>query len=141
MMRNQTLKSWRSAEPWLLGSMMLALVTLASIWLVRGPASTVLVDLIAIVLLIALLAARQIGIHGGWCGLRQGDDTSAHYREARCRQGQHGGARGEALPEQPQAQDDADDRIDDHEEGLGGCQRPDVQRRLHQEQGRHAAHG
>jgi hypothetical protein len=25
MMRNQTLKSWRSAEQWLLGSMMLAL--------------------------------------------------------------------------------------------------------------------
>jgi PAS domain S-box-containing protein len=69
MMRNQTLKSWRSAEPWLLGSMVLALLTLASIWLMRGPAPMVLVDLIAVVLLTALLVASLImtrlvgGIH------------------------------------------------------------------------------
>ena len=38
MMRNQTMKSWRSAEQWLLGSMVLALAMAAFIWLVLGPA-------------------------------------------------------------------------------------------------------
>jgi PAS domain S-box-containing protein len=60
MTRNQTVKLWRSAERWLLGSMVLALVTMAGIWLVLGPAPMALAYLIAIVLLIALLLASLI---------------------------------------------------------------------------------
>ena len=60
MMRNQTMKSWRSAEQWLLGSMVLALVAAACIWLVLGPAPTAPGDLLAIVLLIALLLVSLI---------------------------------------------------------------------------------
>jgi len=60
MMRNQTMKSWRSAEQWLLGSMVLALVAAACIWLVLGPAPTAAGDLLAIVLLIALLLVSLI---------------------------------------------------------------------------------
>ncbi|MEH2478548.1 PAS domain S-box-containing protein [Nitrobacteraceae bacterium AZCC 2146] len=63
MTRNQTVKLWRSAERWLLGSMVLALVTMAGIWLVLGPAPMALADLIAIVLLIALLLASLIMMH------------------------------------------------------------------------------
>ena len=60
MMRNQTMKSWRSAERWLLGSMVLALVAAACIWLVLGPAPTAPGYLLAIVLLIALLLVSLI---------------------------------------------------------------------------------
>jgi len=60
MMRNQTMKSWRSAEQWLLGSMVLALVAAACIWLVFGPAPTAPGDLLAIVLLVALLLVSMI---------------------------------------------------------------------------------
>ncbi len=60
MMRNQTMKSWRSAEQWLLGSMVLALVAAACIWLVLGPAPTAPGYLLAIVLLIALLLVSLI---------------------------------------------------------------------------------
>jgi PAS domain S-box-containing protein len=60
MMRNQTMKSWRTAEQWLLGSMVLALVAAACIWLVLGPAPTAPGDLLAIVLLIALLLVSLI---------------------------------------------------------------------------------
>ena len=60
MMRNPTMKSWRSAEQWLLGSMVLALVAAACIWLVFGPAPTAPGDLLAIVLLIALLLVSMI---------------------------------------------------------------------------------
>jgi PAS domain S-box-containing protein len=60
MMRNQTMKSWRSAEQWLLGSMVLALVAAACIWLVPGPAPTAPGYLLAIVLLIALLLVSLI---------------------------------------------------------------------------------
>jgi PAS domain S-box-containing protein len=60
MMRNQTMKSWRSAEQWLLGSMVLALVAAACIWLVLGPAPTAPGHLLAIVLLIALLLVSLI---------------------------------------------------------------------------------
>jgi PAS domain S-box-containing protein len=63
MTRNQTVKLWRSAERWLLGSMVLALVTMAGIWLVLGPAPMALADLIAIVLLVALLLASLIMTH------------------------------------------------------------------------------
>ncbi|MEH2476127.1 PAS domain S-box-containing protein [Nitrobacteraceae bacterium AZCC 2161] len=63
MTRNQTVKLWRSAERWLLGSMVLALVTMAGIWLVLGPAPMALAYLIAIVLLIALLLASLIMTH------------------------------------------------------------------------------
>jgi len=59
-MRNQTMKSWRSAEQWLLGSMVLALVAAACIWLVLGPAPTAPGYLLAIVLLIALLLVSLI---------------------------------------------------------------------------------
>jgi PAS domain S-box-containing protein len=57
MMRNQTLKSWRSAEQWLLGSMVLALAMAAFIWLVLGPAPAAPAYLTAVVLLIASLLA------------------------------------------------------------------------------------
>ncbi len=60
MMRNQTMKSWRSAEQWLLGSMVLALAAAACIWLVLGPAPTAPGYLLAIVLLIALLLVSLI---------------------------------------------------------------------------------
>ncbi len=60
MMRNQTMKSWRPAEQWLLGSMVLALVAAACIWLVLGPAPTAPGYLITIVLLIALLLVSLI---------------------------------------------------------------------------------
>ena len=60
MMRNRTMKSWRSAEQWLLGSMVLALVAAACIWLVPGPAPTAPGYLLAIVLLIALLLVSLI---------------------------------------------------------------------------------
>jgi len=57
MMRNQTMKSWRSAEQWLLGSMVLALAMAAFIWLVLGPAPAAPAYLTAVVLLIASLLA------------------------------------------------------------------------------------
>jgi PAS domain S-box-containing protein len=57
MMRNQTMKSWRSAEQWLLGSMVLALAMAAFIWLVLGPAPAAPTYLAAVVLLIASLLA------------------------------------------------------------------------------------
>jgi PAS domain S-box-containing protein len=60
MMRNQTLKSWRSAEQWLLGSMVLALAMAAFIWLVLGPAPAAPAYLTAVVLLIASLLASLV---------------------------------------------------------------------------------
>src|ERR1043166_672903 len=60
MMRNQTMKSWRSAEQWLLGSMVLALAAAAFIWLVLGPAPAAPAHLTAVVLLIASLLACLI---------------------------------------------------------------------------------
>jgi PAS domain S-box-containing protein len=60
MMRNQTMKSWRSAEQWLLGSMALALAAAAFIWLVLGPAPAAPAHLTAVVLLIASLLASLI---------------------------------------------------------------------------------
>jgi PAS domain S-box-containing protein len=59
MMRNQTMKSWRSAEQWLLGCIVLALVA-ACIWLVLGPAPMAAAHLIAIALLIAWLLVSLI---------------------------------------------------------------------------------
>jgi PAS domain S-box-containing protein len=56
-MRNQTLKSWPSAELSLLGGMALASLAAACIWLVLGPAPDVADHLIAIGLLIALFLA------------------------------------------------------------------------------------
>ena len=60
MMRNQTMKSWRSAEQWLLGSMVLALAAAAFIWLVLGPAPAAPAYLTAVVLLVASLLASLI---------------------------------------------------------------------------------
>ena len=60
MMRNQTMKSWRSAEQWLLGGMVLALAATAFIWLVLGPAPAAPAYLTAIVLLVASLLASLI---------------------------------------------------------------------------------
>jgi PAS domain S-box-containing protein len=60
MMRNLTMKSWRSAEQWLLGSMVLALAAAAFIWLVLGPAPAAPAHLTAVVLLIASLLASLI---------------------------------------------------------------------------------
>src|SRR5947208_750753 len=60
MMRDQTMKSWRSAEQWLLGSMVLALAAAVFIWLVLGPAPAAPAYLTAIVLLIASLLASLI---------------------------------------------------------------------------------
>ena len=60
MMRNQTMKSWRSAEQWLLGGMVLALAAAAFIWLVLGPAPAAPAHLTAVVLLIASLLASLI---------------------------------------------------------------------------------
>ncbi len=54
MMRNQKMKSWRSAEQWLLGSMVLALAAAACIWLVLGLAPMAPAYLIAVVLLVVL---------------------------------------------------------------------------------------
>ena len=60
MMRNQTMKSWRSAEQWLLGSMVLALAMAAFIWLVLGPAPAAPAHLTAVILLIASLLASLV---------------------------------------------------------------------------------
>ena len=60
MMRNQTMKSWRSAEQWLLGSVVLGLTMAAFIWLVLGPAPAAPAYLTAVVLLIASLLASLI---------------------------------------------------------------------------------
>jgi PAS domain S-box-containing protein len=60
MMRNQTMKSWRSAEQWLLGGMVLALAAAAFIWLVLGPAPAAPAYLTAVVLLVASLLASLI---------------------------------------------------------------------------------
>jgi PAS domain S-box-containing protein len=60
MMRNPTMSSWRSAEQWLLGGMVLALAAAACIWLVLGPAPTAPAYLIAVVLLVAALVASLI---------------------------------------------------------------------------------
>ncbi|MEH2612797.1 PAS domain-containing sensor histidine kinase [Bradyrhizobium sp. AZCC 1693] len=54
------MKSWRSAEQWLLGSMVLALAAAAFIWLVLGPAPAAPAYLTAVVLLIASLLASLI---------------------------------------------------------------------------------
>ncbi|WOH54799.1 PAS domain S-box protein [Bradyrhizobium sp. sBnM-33] len=62
MMRKPTIKSWRSAEQWLLGSMALALGAVAGIWLLLGPAPTATAHFIAVALLIASLAASLIMI-------------------------------------------------------------------------------
>jgi hypothetical protein len=60
MMRDQTMKSWRSAEQWLLGSLVLALAMAAFIWLVLGPAPAAPAYLTAVVLLVASLFASLI---------------------------------------------------------------------------------
>jgi PAS domain S-box-containing protein len=60
MMRNNTMISWRSAEQWLLGSMVLALAMAAFIWLVLGPAPAAPAYLTAVVLLVASLLASLI---------------------------------------------------------------------------------
>ncbi|SDN16311.1 PAS domain S-box protein [Afipia sp. GAS231] len=62
-MRNQRLKSWRSAEQSLLGGMALASLTAACIWLVLGPAPEVADYLIAVALLFALFLASLIVMH------------------------------------------------------------------------------
>jgi PAS domain S-box-containing protein len=62
-MRNQTLKSRRSAEESLFGGMALALLAAACIWLVLGPAPGGAGYLIAVVLLIALFLASWIIMH------------------------------------------------------------------------------
>jgi PAS domain S-box-containing protein len=62
-MRNQILKSRRSAEQSLLGGMALASLTAACIWLVLGPAPEVADYLIAVVLLFALFLASLIVMH------------------------------------------------------------------------------
>jgi PAS domain S-box-containing protein len=60
MMRKQTMSSWRSAEQWVLGGMVLALATSACIWLVLGPAPMAPAYLVAVALLFAALVAALI---------------------------------------------------------------------------------
>ncbi|WP_245310094.1 PAS domain-containing sensor histidine kinase [Bradyrhizobium jicamae] len=60
MMREPTIKSWRSAEQWLLGSMALALGVVAGIWLLLGPTPMAAPHFAALALLIAALAASLI---------------------------------------------------------------------------------
>ncbi|WP_245320829.1 PAS domain-containing sensor histidine kinase [Bradyrhizobium lablabi] len=62
MIRKPTIKSWRSAEQWLLGSMALALGTVAGIWLLLDPVPMAVPHFAALVLLIASLAASLIMI-------------------------------------------------------------------------------
>jgi signal transduction histidine kinase len=62
-MRNQILKSRRSAEQSLLGGMALASLTAACIWLVLRPAPEVADYLIAVALLFALFLASLIVMH------------------------------------------------------------------------------
>jgi PAS domain S-box-containing protein len=61
-MRNQKLKSWRSAEQ-SLGGMALTLLAAAGMWLLLGPAPAVAGNLIAGVLIIALFLASLIMMH------------------------------------------------------------------------------
>jgi PAS domain S-box-containing protein len=60
MMRNQTMKSRRPAEQWLLGGTVLALVTAACIWLVVRPAPATPAYWTAVALLLASLLASLI---------------------------------------------------------------------------------
>jgi PAS domain S-box-containing protein len=60
MMRNQAMKSRHAAEQCLLGSMLLALLAAACIWLMPGPIPTAVAYFIAIALVIALLLASLI---------------------------------------------------------------------------------
>jgi PAS domain S-box-containing protein len=54
------MKSWPSAEQWLLGSMVLALGSAACIWLLLGPAPTTPPYLVAVALLVASLLASLL---------------------------------------------------------------------------------
>jgi len=60
MMHNQAMKSWHSAEQLLLGSMVLAFMAVACVWLLLGPIPMAFAYLTAIALLIALLLASLI---------------------------------------------------------------------------------
>src|SRR5438045_9005334 len=62
-MRNQILKSRRSAEQSLFGGMALASLTAACTWVVLGPAPEVADCLIAVALLFALFLASLIVMH------------------------------------------------------------------------------
>ena len=62
-MRNQILKSRRSAEQSLLGGMALASLTAACIWLVLGPAPEIADYLIAVALLFTLFLTSLIVMH------------------------------------------------------------------------------
>jgi predicted membrane chloride channel (bestrophin family) len=53
MMRNQAMKSWHSAEQWMLGSMVPALMAVVCIWLPLGPIPTAFAYSTAIAILIA----------------------------------------------------------------------------------------
>ena len=83
----------------------------------------------------------SIGSHRRRRGLGQEDDPDTHHGEGDRRHGQYPGARLETLVEQPHAQGDTDDRVDDHQERLGDPQRPDVQRHLLQDGACGAPHG
>ena len=82
MMRNQTMKSWRSAEPWLLGSMVLALTMAAFIRLVAGSARAAPGCLIAVALLIASLLASLVMMLrvGTTCGQMETAGSGATFR-------------------------------------------------------------
>ena len=83
---------------------------------------------------------RRTGLHSRWCCLRQKDDPDTHHGEGGRRYSQYCGARYEVLFEQPHAQGDANDRIDDDQDGLGDPQRSDVKRRLLQQGARRTSY-
>jgi len=78
-------------------------------------------------------AGRPGGLGWGevlWRCPGQHDDPGGHRREGHHGDGELGRAVGEVLAEQPDAQDDAGERVDDDHQRLGHAQRPDVQRAL-----------
>jgi PAS domain-containing protein len=71
MMRNQAMKSWHSAEQWMLGSVVPALMAAACIWLLLGPIPMAIAYFTATALLIALLLVSLIMTRLIWNTRRQ----------------------------------------------------------------------
>jgi C4-dicarboxylate-specific signal transduction histidine kinase len=70
-MRNQAMKSWYSAEQWMLGSLALALMAVGCIWVLLGPLPTAFAYLTATALLIASLLVSFIVTRLVWGTRRQ----------------------------------------------------------------------
>jgi C4-dicarboxylate-specific signal transduction histidine kinase len=86
-MRNQAMKSWHSAEQWMLGSMVPASIAVVCIWLPLGPMPTAFAYLTAIAILIALLLASLTMTR--LVGSTRGQLAAARPRQPMIRTHQH----------------------------------------------------